>query len=427
MTIIDEIQEYYGNEAVKYIPQIATGDIGRYNLMEALDCSEHVARTIIDKVKAHDQFSDWQGSNEDFVEAFPLLVEHCEEIGMPVSSVQHFWHKTEHFSIFSKPTTPSKENLYRAFTDIVEKHGRDEHLKFEPKPIETQRAIKATVTDAHVGLEPNPEGRGLFKYQYGPQDYKDSMEKVYQSIMQEYKIYGTFDMLLLDDLGDREDGWNGFTQRGGHELPQNMSNVEVFNTCVDTTVAMIRNLVKEGVANKYILRSCVNCNHTGDFAEVINNAVKKCIGMIYGEDIVEVQSLKRFMEHRFYGDHCFILTHGKDKKERKRGLPLKLNDKTVEFIRNYIDFYELERKAKYIHLEKGDLHQLGYDKHKKFDYRNFMSFAPPSNYLQHNYGDSYAGYSIQVIPKHRDEIKHTDYMLNYEKKNVDNEAEMQPA
>lgn len=417
MSLIEDVKHQYGNEALQYIPQIANKDLGRVVLERKLQTSKYKTEQLIRLVRDHPEADMWAGLAEDdsFQDSFPMLVEHCEEVGMPVESVKHFWHKTEHFSIFSKPSQPDNQQLYQVFDDIAERHANGKYEAFEPVEVDTKRALKATVTDAHVGLDPNPNDDGLFKYEYGPHEYKQSMEKLFQSIMKEYNTYGTFDLLLLDDLGDREDGWNGFTERGDHELPQNLSNADVFSLCVDTTVSLIRNLVSEGVANKFILRNCTNANHSSDFAEIINRAVKKVIGLIYHKDLVEVQSLTRFMEHRFYGDHCFILTHGKDKKEMKSGLPLDLNDKTVKYVRDYIDFYNLDKKAKYIHLEKGDLHQIGYHKDNRFDYRNFMSFSPPSNWEQHNYGDSYAGYSIQVIPKFDNEISHTDYFLDYKR------------
>lgn len=46
-----------------------------------------------------------------------------------------------------------------------------------------------------------------------------------------------------------------------------------------------------------------------------------------------------------------------------------------------------------------------------------MSFAPPSSWCQINFGDSYSGYSIQVVPKYSNEISHTDYFLDYKKNN----------
>ena len=136
---------------------------------------------------------------------------------------------------------------------------------------------------------------------------------------------------------------------------------------------------------------------------------------MYSKDVVEVDILSRFLEHRTYGKHCFILTHGKDKNQMNRGLPVILNDKAMRLLNDYIDHYEID--SNYIHVEKGDLHQIGYQKTKKFDYRNFMSFAPPSSWIQHNFGDSYSGYSIQVIPKFDNEISHTDYFLDYKKVN----------
>jgi hypothetical protein len=135
---------------------------------------------------------------------------------------------------------------------------------------------------------------------------------------------------------------------------------------------------------------------------------------MYSNDIVEVDILERFIEHRTYGDHCFVLTHGKDKEQMKGGLPVVLNDKAIRLINDYIEHYDIN--SKFIHVEKGDLHQIGYQRTKKFDYRNFMSFAPPSSWIQHNFGDSYSGYSIQVIPKFNNEISHTDYFIEYDKR-----------
>ena len=91
---------------------------------------------------------------------------------------------------------------------------------------------------------------------------------------------------------------------------------------------------------------------------------------------------------------------------------MKLDDKTKNFIMSYINRHNINNKC--IHFEKGDLHQLGFSKCKEFDYRNFMSFAPPSNWVQHNFGDTYSGFSMQVIDKDTPNIQHTDIFLNYE-------------
>ena len=349
------------------------------------------------------------------------VVEVCDNSNMPVDKVKHFWKKTKDSSLFIKNplykeevTETLKQTIDVSIQNVIDRNKDEVSNLFKVRKFKSnKKALKVTTSDDHVGLEPNPNGEGLFKYEYNAEIYKESYNKLFDSVMKEYRTHGTFDMVLLDNLGDEQDGWNGLTTRGGHHLPQNMTNAEVFETCVDTKVKFIRSLVKNKVGNKIILRKVTNDNHSGDFGHTINLAVKKIINLLFSKELVEIETLTGFLEHRIYGDHCFILTHGKDKTNMFKGLPLQLNDKTINYINDYIRFYDI--KSKYIHVEKGDLHQIGYNKCSTFDYRNFMSFAPPSAWVQHNFGDCYSGYSIQVVPKYSNEISHTDYFLDYKK------------
>jgi hypothetical protein len=336
----------------------------------------------------------------------------CEDQGIRKEDVHSYWAKSKEFSIYVRMPDVQEEDLMTRFENLVKKHKKS-YKSFKPKIIKDHRACKVTTSDDHIGLDPNPRGTGLFQYEYGPEAYKSSMDKVFNAVMKEHNTYGTFDVLFIDNLGDQQDGFNGFTTRGGHELPQNMSNGEVYDVCVDTKVRMIRSLVDEQIANKIVLRSVSNDNHSGDFGLIINKSIQKIINLIYDESVVEIDILERFIEHRVYGDHCWLLTHGKDKREMKRGMPLHLDPKTINFITDYIDHYGVD--SRFIHVEKGDLHQIGYQKCKRFDYRNFMSFAPPSNWVQHNFGDSYSGFSVQIVNKHSNDVCHTDYFLDYSK------------
>lgn len=336
------------------------------------------------------------------------------------TNVKHLWLKTKKESVFVKnpdykepELLETTKHIEKAIDNVLNKFNKKDYIFYPNQHESNLKAIKITISDDHVGLEPNPNDNGLFKYEYNAEIYANSYEKVFNSVIKEFRTHGKFDLLLLDNLGDEQDGWNGFTTRGGHALPQNMTNAEVFETCIDVKVKMIKSLVENNIANKIILRKVTNDNHSGDFGHTINLAVKKIINLIYSNDIVEVETLTQFLEHRIYGDHCFILTHGKDTKQMFKGLPLKLDEKTINFINDYLRFYDIN--SKYVHVEKGDLHQIGYNKCNTFDYRNFMSFAPPSSWVQHNFGDCYSGYSIQVIPKFENEISHTDYFLDYKK------------
>ena len=350
------------------------------------------------------------------------ITDACKNVKVDPSTVKDLWLKTKQESV--RVINPFYEDIKsKKFNETIENtidsvlsRFKSEKYKFNINSSKTnKKALKITISDDHVGLEPNPNDDGLFKYEYNSKVYFNSYQKVYDSVIKEYKTHGCFDLLLLDNLGDEQDGWNGLTTRGGHQLEQNMTNAEVFETCVDVKVKLVKTLAESGICKKIILRKVVNDNHSGSFGHTINIAVKKIINLLFSKKFVEVETLTRFLEHRTYGDHCFILTHGKDKKNMFKGLPLHLNDKTINFINDYIKFYKIN--SKYIHLEKGDLHQIGYNKCNTFDYRNFMSFAPPSSWVQHNFGDCYSGYSIQVIPKHSNEISHTDYFLDYKKIN----------
>lgn len=335
-----------------------------------------------------------------------------------LSDIKHAWIKDKDSSIFVKnPDFQVKEFLEtveESFDSILSKYTSGDKRAITSDKKTNKKAIKVTTSDDHLGLEPNPDGNALYQYEYNAETYIKSMDSVYRSIIKEYDTHGKFDLLLLDNLGDEQDGWNGKTTRGGHELPQNMTNAEVFDTVVDTKVNLLINLVEADIADHIILRKVVNDNHSGDFGLIVNKAVEKIINRIYSSDIIKIEHLTRFLEHRTYGKHCFILTHGKDSKQMFKGLPLNLDYKTINYINDYINFYNID--SPYIHVEKGDLHQVGYQKCSTFDYRNFMSFAPPSSWVQHNFGNSYSGYSIQVIPKESNEVMHTDYFLDYTKR-----------
>jgi len=200
------------------------------------------------------------------------------------------------------------------------------------------------------------------------------------------------------------------TTRGGHPLEQDMDNKDAFKTYIHGKLDLIYRLHSMGIANKIIVKNSVNCNHAGDFGYMANYAIKMYCDAVYND--IEYDILERFIDHWYYGEHCFIQSHGKDKKYMKSGMPVKLNPATETFINQYIERYKI--KSKYIHFEKADQHQVAFDMRKKFDYSNFMSLAPPSNWAQHNFGDGYFGFSLQIIEKDKKmpTTKHT--FIDYE-------------
>lgn len=387
-------------------------------LLSTTKISERAAcRTIAERHGLNSESLRKRFERERLVQSHSALAKHAEEVGIPIDNVNYYWHKSEKFSVNVKNDKDDTiDSYYETIRDIVSEYNPETIRSIEQVGIDTPKAIKATLSDMHIGLNPNPDNKSLFSYEYNEEIFKQSLDKVYNSLLKEYNHNGRFDLLIIDDLGDGLDGWNGFTTRGGHKLDQNMSNEEAFKTFVMGKLTLIENCIKAGIANKIIVRNVANDNHSGSFASIANMTIQMILNRTYNQSDVSFYILERFMEHFKYGDHTFILTHGKDGKYMFKGLPFELNPKAIKFINDYIDHYDIN--SKYIHLEKGDLHQVGYSRTKKFDYRNFMSFAPPSSWVQHNFGDCYCGYSIQIIPKYSGEISHTDYYFQMQKKKI---------
>lgn len=369
-----------------------------------------VAEVIKQKYKIESAVDSVRRGLSTYLHLDAALAEECETVGIPVENVSNYWYKGKHYSIHAKP---SEADYFSAIKDIVSELP-SRTLKVEkPAGKGCEKACKVTLADMHVGMDTNPDGKGLFTYEYNGDVFRDNLKKVYEAIQKEYKTHGTFDVIFIDDLGDGLDGFNGLTTRGGHALPQNMDNVEAFKTYVYGKLDLVEMVLKARVAKKIIVRNVSQCNHAGSFGHIANTAIQMVLERLYKKSEIEYYTLEKFLESFTYGDHAFVLTHGKDPIRMKQGLPYKLDDKTIKFIEQYIEYEGI--KAKYIHVEKGDLHQLGYARTKRFDYRNFMSFAPPSAYGQFNFGDGYGGFSIQVIPKHSGEISHSDYIFEFTK------------
>ena len=71
------------------------------------------------------------------------------------------------------------------------------------------------------------------------------------------------DVLIVDELGDLLDGYNEKTTRGGHSLPQNMSNEEAFDCALEFKILLL-DLLTPHYLELYFNNIC-NDNHAGFF------------------------------------------------------------------------------------------------------------------------------------------------------------------
>lgn len=314
---------------------------------------------------------------------------------------------------YKRITDLTIEQVEESVERLVEKINTNEIKPLpEIKEPSTDKILRVIITDEHVGLDVEYEN-SIFDYNYNAELYTNSIQQVFSNILKEHSTHGTFDEIHLVHLGDAQDGQNAKTTRNSHPLKQNMSNEEVFDLCLETRLRFVKSIYEQGIAKKIKCFDVTNDNHAGSFGYYVSSSAAKFCKQIYDSELVECFVLKKFIEHFEYGDHCFMLTHGKDKEYMKHGMPVHNTPKVESFIRDYIDHHNIYNP--YIQLNKGDSHQIGYSRCKKFEYLSFGSFAPPSGYIQTNYGDCYSSYSIQVVPKGNSAYSNTNYFLDYKK------------
>lgn len=349
---------------------------------------------FIEVAKYRPNSKDFQRFRDKYGDSSQQKINHSWIIGRPkVTWMKEQADGTMLRSILAEhdwPTQDEIEDWLKSFFDDYKLRKVE-----APKPTKTsKKALRIILSDIHVGLDPNPKGNWLFQYEYNKEVFMRSVDDVIQTILDYKKVHGVFDKIIFHDLGDWLDWWNGETTRGWHKLDQNMNNREMFLTYVEAWLHIMDNTIKSWVAKNIEFYFVGNDNHAGEFGQIAHDVVDMMCKQRFGSQVT-THRLTRFMQHYTFGDHCFILTHGKDANNMKWGLPLNLNDKTINFINQYIDHYGIN--SKYIHVEKWDLHQRGFNKVKKFEYVNFPSFAPWSNWVGHNFGDSYSEYTVQVV------------------------------
>jgi hypothetical protein len=246
---------------------------------------------------------------------------------------------------------------------------------------------RLVITDVHIGMNVNPDGYSLYGGEWNETELNKRLKDVVNYVVANAKS----SKLIIHELGDFMDGWDGFTTRGGHALPQNMDNQKSFDVGLNFKIALVSSL-----KNHYNEIQCINIcndNHAGSFGYIVNSAFKSYVELKYPNSVT-VTNQRKFIDHYFIGKRCFILTHGKDDKSLKFGFKPVLDSNQIEKIKNYIDENKLHNYK--IEFSKGDSHQLMFDSStsKHFEYQNFGAFSPPSNWVQTNFQNSISSFSF---------------------------------
>jgi hypothetical protein len=274
------------------------------------------------------------------------------------------------------------------------------------KPIEvkekkvTEKALfdRAVLTDVHIGMKVT-DGYSLYDGLWNETELFKRLEIFVNEIVNNQKS----NVLLLHELGDFMDGYNAMTTRGGHELPQNMDNQKAFDVGLTFKITMVDFLVQH--YDKIHIVNICNDNHAGSFGYIVNSAFKTYIELKYPDNVVVVNQ-RKFIDHYFFKNRCFILTHGKDDKSLKFGFKPKLDSVQIEKVKNYIDEYKLHNYE--IEFGKGDSHQLLFDytSSTAFEYQNFGAFSPPSDWVKTNFKNTKSSFTTMNYYDKQKTINH---------------------
>jgi len=249
-----------------------------------------------------------------------------------------------------------------------------EQDKFKNDYLDFDRLV---YTDVHIGMTTNENGFSLYGGKWDENEINKRLATIINHTIKNQKSK----VLIIDELGDFMDGWDGETTRKGHKLPQNMDNEKAFDIGLRFKVSLIDSLKNH--YDRIICHNICNDNHAGSFGYVVNSAFKSIAES--KDSKVSVVNIRKFIDHYTIGNRCFILSHGKDSKSLKFGFKPFLDSKQIEKISGYIDHHNLHNFE--IEFSKGDSHQKLFDEStsEKFSYYNYGALSPSSEWVQTNF------------------------------------------
>ena len=327
--------------------------------------------------------------------------------------LNRYWNKQQHKGWLVSALVAKKKEGDITIEDaeaIIQKVFQDKEFKpvtFYPT-ISNQKALFVYLSDRHIAA--HVCGIAMYENQYDKTTYEKRLAEVLHEIHYQKEIFGKFEDVFIIDLGDKMDGLDGYTTRGGHKLPQNMSNREAFEVAVEAEKNFIDSLMESDTANNYHVYQNANSNHGGDFDYMVNRAIEIYTNTKYPQ--VQTRIFEKFIEHLTYGNHLFMFTHGKDDADMKHGLPLHLNDKVENYINKYMMYNNLYRQEHRISLIKGDLHLSACEESYGFRYRNVLSLFGGSKWIGTNFGPNKPGCSYEVVEKYTDRIFESKLMFS---------------
>ncbi|MDV3537881.1 hypothetical protein CMU94_01935 [Elizabethkingia anophelis] len=327
---------------------------------------------------------------EELLIQYRTIKQKSQDLGIPIKDVKHGWLKNKETSMFFK------NPLYDDGVFNINEFDFEKAFK-NIKPISVDKVkLKSNldaefdqlvISDIHIGMDASDNGRSLYNHTWTKDDIFKTLDQIVAFTIQNQKS----NVLYIKDLGDMLDGFNGQTTRGGHNLPQNMTNEEAFDVGFEFKVKLIESLLP--YYDKIHFHNINNDNHSGSFAYCLNKAFEVLMYKAYSGKVTVVNQLK-FIDYSIVGNYCFITTHGKDSQHMKHGFKPKIDPNQINKIIGYLTANNLLNKGYDIIVEKGDSHQYLFDSASSdlFKYYNYPALSPSSNWVQTNFQKGQRGF-----------------------------------
>lgn len=276
----------------------------------------------------------------------------------------------------------------------------NEYLR--PRPVKKitrkslRRGAKSLVffiADEHVGAEVTD---GLYDNTWNKDVYLARKSAILDVAELMHSAHGSFADITICNLGDTLDGYNKQTTRGGHVVPQNMTNKEAILTYLDVSSTVWDNLISMGYADTYFQYNVENSNHGGlGWDAAANIALKAYLETKYPNfTSIDIESIIGSLS---IGAHDIHLMHGKDEKYMKRNMPLHLDFRTESYLKEYLELNNYSDRARPQHFFKGDLHKFATEQGKYFTYTNIPSLFGSSAWVMANFGNTKPGFCYTVV------------------------------
>ena len=318
--------------------------------------------------------------------------EYCKVYNLPrndISSYKLVSHTgTPFYNIVFKENTIEIAKEEINFDSIISKHINPIKVEVEKKYSQYD-FDSLTYSDVHIGMDTNSKGNSMYATLWNEEEVMKASNEIVIKVLQNQQS----DILIVDELGDLLDGYNGKTTRGGHDLPQNMTNEEVFDCGLNFKMNILDRLINHYKEIRF--NNICNDNHAGSFGYFVNSAFKSLAEQKY--ENVSVNNYRDFISHYFVNDVCFVITHGKDDSTLKFGFKPHLDSKQTEKIDQYLKRNSIYSHAEKIIFKKGDSHQMLFDMagSDDFYYCNYPALSPSSQWVQNNFKKGRRGFVLE--------------------------------